>query len=258
MAYREKKIYSGQMLEVEIYPISHHQRKQPRAKKEKISAPKQKNLNDKNAKKHLIRLINTNFTDDDLAVHLTYTNKKLPKSEEAARKDITNFLRRVNYYRKKNKMSALKYIAVIEYKEATSDQKPVRIHHHIIINAMDRDAVEKLWINGRANADRLKADDYGYEGLARYISKDPKGSKRWSSSKNLKQPIIRVNDHKYTHRKAERLASSPDDSAQIEKLYPGYILNECKVSFNEINASNYISIKMRRIPGDNSRYPTKT
>lgn len=30
---------------------------------------------------------------------------------------------------------------------------------------------------GRANADRLQADEFGYEALARYISKDPQGKK---------------------------------------------------------------------------------
>lgn len=42
MPYREKKIYSGQVLEVEIYPISKEERKQPRRKKEKLTLPKQK------------------------------------------------------------------------------------------------------------------------------------------------------------------------------------------------------------------------
>ena len=75
MPYREKKIYSGKMLEVEIYPITFQDRKQPRKKKEKTSEVKQKNLNDKNARKYLIRSINTNFTDDDLHITNTYTDK---------------------------------------------------------------------------------------------------------------------------------------------------------------------------------------
>jgi len=257
--YREKKIYSGDMLEIEIYPISEMERRQPRKKKEKESAPKQKNLNDKNAKKHLIRLINNNFTDDDVSITLTYRNKDIPESEEEAKKDVSNYLRRLKHHRIKNKLPPLKYIAVIEYKEPEAGKRGVRIHHHIIINGMDRDIVEQLWTKGRANADRLKADDYGYEGLARYITKDPKGSKRWTQSKNLKQPTVKVNDFKYTKRKAEKLANAPDDSIQIEKLYQGYILNECKTSFNEINACTYISIKMRKIPGfrKKTRHPTK-
>lgn len=250
MPYREKKIYSGKILEVEIFPISENEKKMSRAKKEKVTTPKQKNLNDKNAKKHLIRLLNTNFTDEDLVVHLTYKNSTLPQNEEEARRDITNYLRRIKHYRKKNNLPPLKYIAVIEYKESAGKKKGVRIHHHIVINKMDRDIAEQLWGKGRANADRLQGDEFGYEGLARYITKDPQGSKRWTQSKNLKQPTVRVNDCKYTRRKTEKIASCPDDKMLFEKLYPGYIFTKCQVEQNDISAGNYIYIKMRKVDGN--------
>ena len=246
MPYREKKIYSGKILEVDIYPISIQERKQKRKKKEKESLPKQKNLNDKNAKKHLIRLINTNFTDKDLAVHLTYDNKSLPSSEEEARKDVTNFLRRLKHYRKKNNLEDLKYIAVVEYRGQVEGKNPIRIHHHLIINSMDRDKVEELWGKGRANADRLKEDEYGYEALGRYITKDPKGSKRWTQSRNLKQPTIKVNDFKIKKKIANEMVRAPEDRAYFEKLYPGYIFTECKANTNDVLGGTYINIKMRK------------
>lgn len=248
MPYREKKIYSGNILEVEIYPITLQERKQPRRKKVKLSPPKQKNLNDKNAKKHLIRLVNNNFTDNqDLSVALTYDDKDLPGSEDEARKDVTNFIRRVKHYRKKNGLPDLKYIAVIEYQERVDNKKPVRIHHHLIMSGMDRDVIEQLWKKGRANADRLKADESGYEALGRYITKDPKGSKRWTQSKNLKQPVVQVNDFKYSRRKAEQLANSQGDKGIFQNLYPGYLLNNVKVEVNEITAGKYLYIKMRKL-----------
>lgn len=247
MPYREKKIYSGKMLEIEIYPVSNKERKQKREKKEKVSAPKQKNLNEKNAKKHLIRLINTNFTDQDLAVHLTYTQEELPGSEEEARKDVVNYIRRVKHYRKKNELPPLKYIAVIEFKEPEQTNKGIRIHHHIIMNGMDRDIAEQLWGKGRANADRLKEDEYGYEGLARYITKDPRGSKRWTQSKNLKQPIIKVNDYKYSRRKVTQIAKCPEDRSQFENLYPGYIFTKCNTEVNDMTAGTHLYIKMRKL-----------
>lgn len=242
MPYREKKIYSGKILEVEIYPISIQERKEKRNKKQKLSLPKQKNLNDKNAKKHFIRLLNTNFTNDDLAVHLTYSDKELPADENEARRDITNYIRRIKHYRKKNGLTPLKYVAVIEYGE-----KKKRIHHHIVMSGMDRDLVEQLWGKGWANADRLKEDEYGFEALARYITKDPQGNKRWVQSKNLKQPAILVNDFKFSRRKVEELARSQEDRAAFQKLYPEYILNECKISINEITAGTYLYIKMRKL-----------
>lgn len=246
MPYREKKIYSGKMLEIEIYPITERERKQPRKRKEKESAPKQKNLNDKNAKKHLIRLINTNFTDFDLSVHLTYADQSLPHTEDEARRDIINYLRRIKHYRKKNGLSPPKYIAVYEFKEADKDNQRIRIHHHIIMSGMDRDIAEELWGKGRANADRLKADEFGYEGLARYITKDPKGAKRWTQSKNLKQPIIKVNDYKFSRRKTEQLSRSMEDRETFEKLYPGYTLTECKATVNEVTLLMQMHIKMRQ------------
>ena len=247
MPYREKKIYSGKILEVEVYPITFQDRKQKRKKKEKESLPKQKNLNDKNAKKHLIRLLNNNFNDNDLAVHLTYSDSNLPATEKEARDDVTNFLRRVNYYRKKNNLSDLKYIAVIEYKGQEENKKAIRIHHHIVINDMDRDVVERLWKKGRANADRLKADEFGYEALGRYITKDPKGNKRWTQSKNLKQPVVKINDFKLSKRKAEEMAKNPEDRAFFEKMYPGYILTECKSTVNDVVGCTYVNIKMRKL-----------
>lgn len=245
MIHREKKIYSGDFLEIEIYPITLQERKQRRKKKEKESQKKQKNLNDKNAKKHLIRLINSNFTDKDLSITLTYSENNLPKDEEEARKEVMNYIRRLKHFRKKNNMPALKYIAVIEYKN--QGKRKVRIHHHLIINDMDRDTAEGLWKLGRANADRLKADEFGYEGLARYITKDPQGDKRWTQSKNLKQPVIKVNDFKYSRRKVQMLASCQEDKEVFNKLYPGYFLNSCKHEVNEITAGDYLYIKMRKI-----------
>lgn len=235
------------MLEIEIYPITEKERNQPRKQKTKQSAIKQKNLNDKNAKKHLIRLINTNFTDNDLSVHLTYTENTIPKTEEEARKDITNYLRRIKHYCKKYGLAPPKYIAVIEFREPdeSDKRKRIRIHHHIVMSGMDRDIVEQLWGKGRANADRLKADEYGYEGLARYITKDPQGSKRWTQSKNLKQPDIKVNDYKYTKRKTEQIARAPDDKKYFEEEYQGYTFNDCKVVFNEVTAKMQLYIKMR-------------
>lgn len=247
MPYREKRIYSGNMLEIEIFPISFQERKHSRKRKEKESLTKQKNLNDKNAKKHLIRLLNTNFTDKDLSVTLTYDNENLPQSEEEARKDVINFLRRVKRYVKRNNLPDLKYIAVIEYREQKEGKKAIRLHHHIVMSGdIDRDKVEELWKKGRANADRLKADEFGYEGLARYISKDPKGQKRWTQSRNLKQPIVKVNDFKYSKRKVNELLKCQGDRQAFESLYKNYSFRDYKIYINDITAGTYLYIKMQK------------
>ncbi|WP_294352213.1 hypothetical protein [uncultured Clostridium sp.] len=247
MPIREKRIYSGNYLEVEVYPISKKEQQQKRRKKCKVSLPKQRNLNDKNARKHLRRLINTNFTDFDIVLHLTYDNKNLPSSEEEAKRNLSNFFRRVKNYRKRNGLEDLKYIAVTEYKEATDDKRTkTRIHHHIVISGMDRDKLEELWGKGKANADRLQSNELGYEELANYISKDPKGNKRWTQSRNIKQPTIKVNDHKYSLRKAWDLFYCQGERKLLEDLYPGYTLSTFKSTVNDINAGCYSYIKMRK------------
>ena len=248
MIYREKKIYSGNMLEVEVYPISLKDRRQSRRKKEKESLPKQKRLNDKNSRKHLIRLINTNFSNKDYSVTLTYDNNNLPSDEEKAKKDVYNYLRRVKRYLKKNDLPSLKYIAVIEYKEQKENSKAVRIHHHVIMSGdIPRDKVEEIWGKGRANADRLQSDEFEFEALGRYISKDPKGSKRWCQSKNLKQPVIRVNDFKFSKKKVNELAKSQGDKQAFECIYKGYSYRDYKVEFNDVIPGTYLYIKMQKL-----------
>lgn len=246
MPYREKRIYSGKMLEVEIYPISLKEKRKSRSKKRKESKIKQKNLNEKNAKKHLVRLLNTNFTDKDISLTLTYDNKNLPKNEDEARRDVVNYIRRLKNYRKRRGLPEIKYVAVIEYREAERG-KSVRLHHHLIMDgAVDRDTVERLWKKGRCNADRLRADEFGYEGLARYISKDPKGKKRWTQSRNLVQPTVKINDSKYSRKKVYELFMEKGNARKFEELYPGYLYTDSQTPINDITGTA-VYIKMRRI-----------
>lgn len=256
---REKKIYCGKkFLEVDIYPLANNPpRPKGRAKKEKVSAPKQRNLNDKNAKRYFGQLVNTNFGEGDL--HVTVTYAKVPETVEEAEKEATNYLRRIAHRRKRNGLPPLKYILVTECNSGKSGGRPVRIHHHIIMNAgLDRDTIEDLWRRPRrkgqkkgdrigfANADRLKPDDHGLEALARYLSKDPGGKKRWSSSQNLEKPTCRTNDHKYSRRQVERIVRNEVDNQTFwRKMYPDWDLTECKPVYNEITGWA-IYLKLRR------------
>lgn len=247
MPVREKRYECGKVLEIDMYHISKLERDKSRKTKKKESRKEQKNLNAKNAIKHIIRKINKNFTDKDLAIHLTYDDENLPTSEKVAKKDVENYIRRLNRYRKKHGLPPMKYIGIIEYKDQIEGKK-IRIHHHLIIDGdVDRDTVEKLWKKGRANADRLKADEFGYESLARYISKDPKGKKRWMQSKgNLIQPIPKINNHKYSYKKMWEIAKCQGEKEYIQKLYPGYILTKFEVEEN-IFIGTLIYIKMRKL-----------
>jgi len=245
--YREKKIYSGPILEAEIFPISFKEKRKKRKDKKKLSSLTQKNLNDKNARKNLIRLINTNFTNEDLAVHLTFDDKNLPATEKEAKKIRDNYIRRIKYAREKMGLPPMKFIIVYEYSDDGENNKGVRKHFHIIMSNMDRDTVEKLWKKGWANADRLQANEYGYEALGRYMSKKLHGEKRWQPSKNLDKPKVDVDDTYFTRGKVEKIARCPDDREFFENRYKGYVFTECEVMWNKENSRFYLYIKMRKL-----------
>ena len=74
---REKVVHCGKdFLCPEIYPYTGQQleanRGGRRGKKKNVSAPAQKNLNDKRAKRYFVQLANSNFGRGDLVVHLSY------------------------------------------------------------------------------------------------------------------------------------------------------------------------------------------
>jgi len=241
-AYRVKTIKSGKILESEIYPIWKSKSEVSRAKKELESRREQKNLNDKNAKKNIIRKINTNFSENDMIITISY--KGPPPNEVQARKDIQNYIRRIRDYRKKHGLPELKYIYVIEFETEGKSKK--RIHHHMIMNEMDRDIAEKLWGKGYSNSRRLQPDEFGLEGIARYISKDPKGSKRWCASRNLEEPKITIADHKITRNQATKIARNQNEAYLIfEKIYKGYKFNDLSVKYNDFVSGAYLYARMR-------------
>lgn len=221
MFTREKKSYCGNYMEVDIIPMTEKAEmatKGKRGKKKKVSVPKQTDLNDKNSKRYLVLLGNGNFGRGDLHTTLTYDEQNLPQTVEDAEREVTNYLRRIDYRRNKLSLEKLKYILVTEYKFEKDGQSIKRIHHHIIMNGgMDRDEVEAMWtkqrINwkrwkeddayrdgikqiGYANADRLQVNENGIEALCKYIVKDPQGKKRYSSSRNLIRPEVERKDNK--------------------------------------------------------------
>lgn len=243
--YRVKTIKSGDMLESEIYPIWKTSKK--RIKTGKKTREAQKNLNDKNTKKELIRKIHSNFTKEDIWTTFTYDTINLPDSPDEAKKDMQNYIRRLKRHIKKNKLPELKYIYVTEYEEDEVKGKK-RVHHHMIMNFRDRDAAEEFWTKGgRTHSRRLQPDDYGLEGLARYITKDPKNSKRYTTSRNLVKPKITIADEKIKKGKAEKIARYPNSANVIfEKIYKGYSFNDIEIKYSDFVSGVYLYVRMRK------------
>lgn len=281
MFIREKKTSCGRYTEVDIIPRTEEAElatRGKRGKRTRVTPPKQTDLNDKNSKRYLVQLANGNFGKGDLHTSCTYDNEHLPGTVQEAEKTVNNYLRRIAYRRKKLGLEPLKYILVNEFQYDKDGNTIVRIHHHIIMNGgLDRDEVEAMWTNQRinwnkyhndrdykveqmgfVNTDRLQPNEKGVEALCKYITKNPQGKKRWSSSRNLNRPETekndsndveqsqwkhsrnlaavteKCNDFKYSKKKVENLAKSPDAGlSEFQKIYSGYDIVEVKPEYFE-------------------------
>lgn len=212
--YRCKTVWAGDMADVAVYPCG-MTRNDVRSAKRAATPEQIRRQNEKNAKRKLEQLVAANFGDGDLAITLTYAQWV---EYERAQRDIRNFIRSARRWREKHGLSEIKYVYAIErHKSGCS-------HIHIILPKMERDAIEKIWRHGYANARRLQPGKYGLIGISRYLAKDPQGTKRWVPSKNLKKPIETVADKKVSKRMAAQAAAAveEDAAALFERLYPGY------------------------------------
>ena len=241
--YVAKTISAGNMFEVELYPIFNKKDFQEFKVKRK-SRKAQKNLNDRNSRKQFIRLINSNFTKDDYIMHLTYSNENLPPSIEDAEKEVYKLIRKINYRRKKKKLQNAKYIYVTEY----DLQKKIRVHHHLIIDGgIDRKVMKDLWTNGiRTKVEELEPDEYELSGLANYLSKDPKGKKRWKSSKGLKQPRERKSYTSFSKKIRNMIADDTNVSIYMNSNYKSKTYLDHEIRYNKVNHMYYIYVRMRK------------
>lgn len=217
VVYALKEIRAGDQFEVEIYPQFKKMDEVPpegrSIKKDNDKA--QRNLNDKNARKYVERLINENFTDRDLWLTFTYDNEHLPPDGDidAAIKNVQKFIRRVNYQRKKRGLPNARYVYVTAY----NPTEEIRWHHHIVMDGdMDMDVVEGCWKQSSRNeVRRLQKDENGLTGMAKYIVEEKnrvKSEKRWNSSQGLRDPDIKVFIQRDRQQKPEDIRKSEHTS----------------------------------------------
>lgn len=246
--YTTKRIVSGDYMEYECFPVWASRQETTRAKKVNPTEAAQRAQNEKDARKKMVRMTNANFTSEDLFLTLTYEGPE-PTTIEEARRDMQAFIRRVRRRREKLGLPELKYIYTIEY--LGTDGRKKRVHHHIVMSGMDRDEVERIWEKGRANANRLQPDEYGYEGLARYIVKSkgrPSGEKQFCYSRNLKKPKVTYSDRRLSKRNVVRLIGEEDRIRElIERREPGYVVNDMKVKRSDWVAGAYVTVRLRRV-----------
>ncbi len=189
MPYIKEICKCGKVIEINKYFSSrYHKKGIPRGRNSELTNELQKKVNLRQAIKKIRRLINANFTKNDMHWVLTYRKADRPNPHKA-RDDLDKFLRKLRKIYKDNGME-LKYIAVTEYENRA-------IHHHILINYIEPKIINELWKYGRARLSML--DDLGdYGALGEYFIKEtsktftksdaPLG-KRWRQSRNLIIPI---------------------------------------------------------------------
>ena len=275
--YREKIYRCGEYLEVEVFPVFKKASGGRRAKY-KPTNEMQARLNQRRAERALIRILNGNFTEDDISVTLTFDAKSLPESYEDAEKAAKNFLRRVKRLRKKKGLPEIKYVMI---------GGSGRYHFHIPMSGgLGDKELAALWPYGYCNVIHFRFNENGIEGHARYIanqfdedqyggedllsmfdideetgevienaecrmqnakSNRAKGKRRYSCSKNIVRPVAEERDGEITSSKVEELATVDSGSRRaFEKLYPGYCFSDCKPYYNSENGGYYLQVKMYR------------
>jgi hypothetical protein len=137
----------------------------------------------------------------------------------------------------------------MEYEDLPEKDKK-RVHFHIVMNFPDRDIAESLWHGGaRTQSRRLQPDDCGLTGLAEYVTKNPKGTKRYVCSKNLKKPDIETHDYEITRRRARQIATNYAEAEKyIKKLkwLADYKFVAMKTYLSDITSGAYIYIRLRK------------
>ena len=268
---RTVAIRAGRSLEVMCHPIVKLTPGARREAKRRRTSPAMEKLNARNAERHIMRLIEANFSREAVVVTGTYAypaadygmcdlkelsdiydRRGLPWEVDRIRKDVRNWLAKLR--RRCADPKALKWLVRIEEgAEPAGTGLPPKYHFHAVVEGpgLDSETVKALWEDkhGRAHCDRLDLRDDGAARLARYLCKQKRGGRWWSHSRNLKTPQPRVSDRKISRRRLGKIAADVqrDGRAILEALYPGYRVVELPdVHYSDFMPGAYIYARMRR------------
>ena len=255
MGYRRRTTVSGPRIDAEVFPVfGRGQKGEIRRAKHQVTREAQQRANDERSRLHLIQLVECNFSEADVAIGLDYAGQA--PTPERIDKDVRNFIARVRRARKKAGLPEMKYIYAIGGDEMpAAGYSGKRPHVHMIMNGgIGRDELEKIWKQGRANCDRLQPRDEGLGGIAVYFTRQKQdrpekpGVRKWRGSRNLKQPVRRSRDARMPNGRVRRIAHDFRNQAKdvMEKLYPGYVLQDCQVRYSDVVDGVYIRCVLRR------------
>lgn len=242
--YREKYFICGDYKEVYIYPCySSAPKAGCRRSKAKPTSEVQKKLNKRISQNKLIRLLNANFTADDLSFDVTYAEDNNPKDDNQALSDVKNFLRRLVRLRKSKGLPELKYIYV-----TAKGVKNGRYHHHLVLSGgVSVWELTKLWGLGYTKAAPLQFNATGLIPKGCYLMKQNAITRHgYCASRNLIQPQPKVRDGRFSQRKMYELSQALDDRKEYAKLYEGYNLAEASSFYNDGNNAFYLCVRLYR------------
>lgn len=222
------------------------------------SLPKQKKLNDRHAKEMFARLVKTNFRKQDLFGTLTYEDATHPKTAEDVERDFRNFNRKLK--RRLGKGVKLKWVAVVEM----SDKGRFHVHFLIkIVKGLTRELIEECWDKGWSEAKPVCENrERNVDRLAKYMTKNMSGTRRWMSSRGLERPKVSVSDGSVSRKKFHELSLFKEDGVQCReywaRMYQGYEVIGYENFTNPEYGTVYIRVKLRRLDNESERRKAKT
>ena len=185
MRYR---IISGRTTEVRDVLMEPASIKKPRNRKARKSNEKQILRNETEATLCLARIFNCNFQGGDLFLTLKYDDGRLPATKEEAKRLLRNFIRRISRAYQKMTGKKLLWVAVTADRSFKTG-KPVRLHHHLVLKAVDWEVIAANWPADQFSYRRLDASG-DYKGIAVYMIRNAGygGGRAWSTSQGMKKP----------------------------------------------------------------------
>ena len=270
---RTVTVRAGRSLEVMAFPRVPLTAEAKREARERRSRPSMVKLNDRNRERHIMRLLEMNFTPRALVVTGTYAypsedysmcnlrelsdeydRRALPWDDIRVRKDVRNFIAKLRrrVVRACGSADALKWIVRIEEgKQPPAEGLPRKYHFHAIVEGpgLTREAVERCWVpHGMTTIEHFNLRDDGAKRLAVYLNKQKSAGRWWSHSRNLKMPVPTVSDRKLSRRRLAMIAADvkKNSRAIFEKIYPGYkLVEEPDVKYSDFIAGAYIYARLR-------------
>lgn len=252
MRYITRSTLAGDYRYVDIYPRFGPDQIQKCRTARKAASPEQvARANQRARVRKLAALMNANFTEKDYFLTLTY-EREVCKAD--AKRDVQNYLRRVNRLRDRLGLDAGRYIYCLE--DEDGEGRRTRTHIHLCLSGgIPREQLERLWGRGLCNCARLQPEEKGLEGLSRYFLKTQgragnriQNARSWSCSKNLKKPKVRKSQSKFSNAKVRRMVEDLRFCAEeeFEKAFPKYAFVECRVHYSDVTEGVYLEAVLRR------------